>query len=412
MKPSLNVSESRIRKQFPILSRKVNGNPLVYLDNGATTQKPSSVLDAMDSFYKTSYANVHRGIHTLSEEATVKYEHAHENVAKFIGAKSMREIIFTRGTTESFNLLSRMLTQNLSRGDEIIVTQAEHHSNLVPWQQLAIQKGLKLSFVPLHAKTGELDWLAFEKMLSKKTKVVSLHHVSNVLGSISPLKKISKLVHDAGALLSVDAAQSVARLPIDVSRMGIDFLAFSGHKMYGPTASGVLYGREDLLSSYEPVFYGGDMVREVTLNNSTWSDLPWKFEPGTPPIVESTGLSAAVDFLRGFPFEDIYSHEKKLLSHTLNAFSALKGVTVYGPSSPSSRAGVIAFNVKNVHAHDLSSLLNEDGIAIRAGHHCAMPLMNVLNIPASARASFGVYNTKEDVDALVRGVAKAQKIFG
>lgn len=407
-----SFNETAIRKQFPILSRKINGKPLVYLDNGATTQKPQSVLTAMDSFYKTSNANVHRGIHTLSEEATVKYEHAHRNVGDFIGASSFREIIFTRGTTESFNMLSRMLTQNLQRGDEIILTQAEHHSNLVPWQQLAAQKGLKLSFIPLNTKTGELNWPAFEKMLSKKTKVVSLAHVSNVLGSIAPLKKISKLVHDTGAVLSVDAAQSVARLPIDVKRMGVDFLAFSGHKMYGPTGSGILYGRESLLADIEPVFYGGDMVREVHFAKSTWNELPWKFEPGTPSITEGIGLSAAVDFLRSLPFENIYPHEQSLMKHTLNEFSNLSGISVYGPASPSARAGVVSFNVKNVHAHDLSSLLNEDGIAIRAGHHCAMPLAGVLTIPASARASFGVYNTKDDVDALVKGIQKAQKIFG
>ncbi len=409
--PSSTLRESAVRKQFPIFSRKMNGKPLVYLDNGATTQKPLSVLAAMDSFYKTSNANVHRGIHTLSEEATIAYEHAHDNVAQFIGASSLREIIFTRGTTESFNMLSRMLTQDLKRGDEIILSQAEHHSNLVPWQQLAIQKGLKVKFVPLNQKTGELNWEVFEKMLSQKTKVVSLAHVSNVLGSIAPLKKISKLSHGAGALFCVDAAQSVARLPIDVKRMGIDFLAFSGHKMYGPTGSGVLYGREDLLSQMEPVFYGGDMVREVTFNTSTWNDLPWKFEPGTPAIAEGIGLSAAVDFLRTFPLDAIYSHEQKLLKRTLDAFSALDGISIYGPLSPSARAGVVSFNVKGVHPHDLASLLNEDGIAIRAGHHCAMPLASVLDIPASTRVSFGVYNTLSEVDALVNGIKKAQKIF-
>jgi cysteine desulfurase/selenocysteine lyase len=403
--------QARARNAFPILSRQMRGHPLVYLDNGATTQKPLSVLSAMDSFYKNSYANVHRGIHTLSEEATVAYEHAHENVANFINASSLREIIFTRGTTDSFNMLSRMLTQNFSRGDEIIVSHAEHHSNLVPWQQLAQQKGLKLSFIPYDSTTGELDWNKLEKMISKKTKVVSLTHVSNVLGFISPLKKISKLVHDHRALLSVDAAQSVARLPIDVKKMGIDFLSFSGHKMYGPTASGVLCGCEDLLSALEPVYFGGDMVREVTLNHSTWNDLPWKFEPGTPPIVESIGLSAAVDFLRRYPFEDIFPHEKKIMSHAMNGLSSLGGVTLYGPSSPAQRAGVLSFNVKNVHAHDLSSLLNEDGVAIRAGHHCAMPLMNVLNIPASARASFAVYTEKSDIDTFVESVRKAQTIF-
>ncbi|MBM3282358.1 MAG: SufS family cysteine desulfurase [Candidatus Diapherotrites archaeon] len=408
---SASSNGSRTRNLFPILSRKMRGHPLVYLDNGATTQKPSSVLSAMDSFYKKSYANVHRGIHTLSEEATVAYEHAHENVADFIGASSLREIVFTRGTTDSFNMLSRMLTQTFSRGDEIIVSQAEHHSNLVPWQQLAQQKGLKLSFIPYDSRTGELHWEKLEKMISKKTKVVSLTHVSNVLGFISPLKKISKLVHDHNALLSVDAAQSVARLPINVKKMGVDFLSFSGHKMYGPTASGVLYGREDLFSSLEPAYYGGDMVREVTLNKSTWNDLPWKFEPGTPPIVEGIGLGAAVDFLRAYPLEDIFSHEKKIMAHAMNGLSSLGNITIYGPSSPEQRAGVLAFNVKHVHAHDLSSLLNEDGVAIRAGHHCAMPLMTALNIPASARASFAVYTEKSDIDALVEGVRKAQTIF-
>lgn len=405
-------SPSSPRALFPILSRRVNGKPLVYLDNGATTQKPAAVLSAMDTFYKTSYANIHRGIHTLSEEATIQYEHAHQNVADFIGAKSQKEIVFTHGTTDSFNMLSRMLAPTLSRGDEIIISLAEHHSNLVPWQQLAREKKLKLSFIPLNKKTGELDWLAFEKMLSKKTKVVSLAHVSNVLGSISPLKQIAKLTHDAGALLSVDAAQSVARLPIDVSRMGIDFLAFSGHKMYGPTGIGVLYGRESLLSQLEPAYFGGDMVREVTINASTWNDLPWKFEPGTPPIVEGIGLNAAVDFLRAFPFEKILSHERALIKQTLDGLHNLKNAHVYGPSSPSARAGVVSFNLDHVHPHDVASLLNEDGIAIRAGTHCAMPLAHELKIPASARASFAVYNTPSDVDALLASLAKAQKIFG
>lgn len=405
-------SSSPQRAKFPILSRRINGKPLVYLDNGATTQKPASVLSAMDTFYKTSYANIHRGIHTLSEEATIQYEHAHQNVADFIGAKSMKEIVFTHGTTDSFNMLSRMLAPTLSRGDEIIISHAEHHSNLVPWQQLAREKKLTLSFIPLNKKTGEIDWTAFEKMLSKKTKVVSLTHVSNVLGSISPLKKLSKLTHDAGALLSVDAAQSVARLPLDVSRAGVDFLAFSGHKMYGPTGIGVLFGRESLLSQLEPAYFGGDMVREVTLSASTWNDLPWKFEPGTPPIVEGIGLNAAVDFLRSFPFEKILPHERALIKQTLDGLHNMKNVHVYGPSSPSARAGVVSFNLKNVHPHDVASLLNEDGIAIRAGTHCAMPLARELNIPASARASFAVYNTPSDVDALLASLAKAQKIFG
>ena len=409
---SKSFDELRIRNQFPILSRKINGKPLVYLDNAATTQKPQSVLSAMDSFYQTSNANVHRGIHTLSEEATVQFEHAHENVGKFIGAASMREIIFTRGTTESFNLLARMLSQDMNKGDEIFLTQAEHHSNLVPWQQKALKKGFNVKFVPLNKETGELDWSALEKMLSKKTKVVSLAHVSNVLGSIAPLKQLSKLAHDAGALVCVDAAQSVARLPIDVKRLGIDFLAFSGHKMYGPTGSGVLYGREDLLNTLEPVFFGGDMVREVTFNTSTWNDLPWKFEPGTPAIAEGIGLSAAVDFLRDISLSVIHLHEQKLLKHVQNELSTLKGISIYGPLRSTNRAGVVSFNVNHVHPHDLASLLNEDGIAIRAGHHCAMPLAGVLDIPASARASFGVYNTLAEVDALVQGIKKAQKIFG
>ncbi len=402
--------EQNIRKQFPILSRKVLGKPLVYLDNAATTQKPLSVLNAMDDFYRMHNANVHRGIHSLSEEATVAYEHAHENVAKLIHAKSMAEIIFTRGTTDSFNMLAHMIEPELKQGDEILISEVEHHSNLVPWQQLAKRKKLVLKFIPYSPKLKSLDFSHVDKLITSKTKLVSITHVSNMLGCISPIEKIAKLAHAKGALFAVDAAQSIARIQIDVQKLGVDFLAFSGHKMYGPTGIGVLYGKKDLLSRMSPAYFGGDMVREVSFLDATWNDLPWKFEAGTPPIAEGIGLSAAVDFIRKIGYSQITLHEKTLLKYAQSALSSIKGAEIYGPS-PNQRAGVISFNVKKVHAHDLASLLNENGVAIRAGHHCTMPLHGLLKIPASARMSVGVYNTKEEIDTLVERVRLAQGIF-
>lgn len=406
------VNVSRIRKEFPILSRKVGKKPLVYLDNAATTQKPLLVLLAMDSYYRMSNANVHRGIHRLAEEATLAYEHAHQNVADFIHASSMKEIIFTRGTTDSLNMLARMLASKVKKGDEILVSQMEHHSNLVPWQQLVHSKGATLRFIPVSPKTGLLNLSSLSRLITRRTKIVSIPHVSNVLGTIVPVKEIVKRAHDVGALVVLDAAQSVPHLALDVKKLGVDFACFSGHKMYGPTGIGVLYGKESLLNELEPVSFGGEMVREVTYQNATWNDLPWKFESGTPPIAEGIGLSAAVDFLRKVGMDSVRAHEKTLLAHAYKRLSSMKGISVYGPSSIADRSGVLAFNVKGIHPHDVAAWLNEDGVAVRAGHHCAMPLSKLLGIPSSARLSVGVYNTKEEIDVLVESLARAQVVFG
>ncbi len=412
MNQSLRLTKKvSIREEFPILSRKVNGVPLIYLDNAATTQKPESVLQSLDHFYRSQNANVHRGIHRLAEEATLAYENAHEKVAQFIGAKSMKEIVFTRGTTDSFNMLARMLEPLLKKGDEIVVSQIEHHSNLVPWQQLALRTQAKLKFIPLDKKSCNLDLSDLKKIITPQTKIVSVTLVSNVLGSVVPVQKLSRAVHQVGALIAVDAAQAMAHIPVDVNELECDFLCFSGHKMYGPTGIGVLYGKESLLQRLNPVSFGGEMVREVYFDKATWNSLPWKFEAGTPPIAEGIALGEAIDFLRGKGLSKIRAHEKSLILHAFSQLKKIKGIKIYGPSLPEEHVGVIAFNVKGIHAHDVASLLNEDGIAVRAGNHCAMPLMELLGVSASARASFGIYNTEKEVDALVESVKKAQKIF-
>lgn len=406
----LNVS--RIRKDFPILSRKVGKKPLVYLDNAATTQKPLSVLHAMDAYYRSSNANVHRGIHRLAEEATLAYEHAHTNVGDFIRASSMEEVVFTRGTTDSLNMLARMLAPSVRKGDTILVTQMEHHSNLIPWQQLAKAKKAHLRFIPVGVRSGLLDLSTLDRLITPRTKVVALPHVSNVLGTINPLSEIVSRAHAAGAVVVLDAAQSVPHLPVDVKKSKVDFAAFSGHKMYGPTGVGVLYGRSSSLSELEPVVFGGEMVREVSYRDASWNDLPWKFEAGTPPIAEGIGLSAAVDYLRKLGMDSIRAHEKSILSYAYKRLSSMRGVSLYGPSSVANRSGVLAFNVKGIHPHDVAAWLNEDGVAVRAGHHCAMPLSHLLQIPSSSRLSVGVYNTKGEMDILADSLVRAQHVFG
>ncbi len=402
--------ETAIRKQFPILSRKIGKHPLVYLDNAATTQKPLSVIQAMDDYYSHTNANIHRGIHQLAEESTRDFESARERTASFLGVSS-REIIFTRGTTDSINQLARMLSPIIKRGDEIVITQLEHHSNLVPWQQLAKQKGALLRFIPLSKTTGQLSLASLSKIITSKTKIVSLTHVSNVLGSISPVKEIVARAHEVGAFVVLDAAQSVGHLPLSLSKLDVDFAAFSSHKMYGPTGIGVLYGKESLLSSLEPVVFGGEMVRDVSFDFATWNDLPWKFEPGTPPIAEAIGLGAAVDFLQKYSRDAIRSHEKKLLRRAYEGLSSLDGVSVFGPQDIVHRSGVVSFSVKNVHPHDVAALLNEQGIAVRAGHHCAMPLTQLLGVPSTSRASVGIYTTSAEIDSLLVSVKRAHSIF-
>lgn len=394
----------KVKEDFPILQKPMNGKPLVYLDSSATSQRPRQVLEAMNLFYENKNANVHRGIYRLSEEATVAYEEAHTTVGAFIGA-AMEETIFTKNTTESLNLLAYSLTKKLEKGDEIMLTQMEHHSNLVPWQQLAQERGLTVRFLPV-SKDGELPQ---DLQLSNKTKIVSVTHMSNVLGTINPVKEIAKQAHDAGAVCVVDAAQSVPHFPVDVQALGVDFLAFSGHKMLGPTGIGVLYGKKHLLEGMDPFLYGGDMIREVTFEQTQFNDLPWKFEAGTPNIAEAVGLAAAVDYLKKLGMDKVFAHEQSLTQYAFERLEPL-GVTIHGPP-PGNRGGVLSFSVPGIHPHDLSTLLDQDGIAIRGGHHCAMPLMGVLGVTGTARASLYLYNTKDDIDRLAESIEKAKKVF-
>lgn len=404
-KTLLNVE--KIQKDFPILNIKVHGKPLVYLDNSATSQKPLQVINAVDDFYKNYNANIHRSIHKLGELATLAYEEAHKKVSSFINAE-FEETIFTKSTTEALNLLAYSLTENLKAEDEIIISQMEHHSNFVPWQQIAKKKNMKLNFIEID-KEGKLNLGQFDDLLNEKTKIVSLTHVSNVLGTINPVEEIAKIIKEkSNAYFIIDAAQSVPHMPVDVKKINCDFLAFSGHKMLGPTGIGVLYGKKELLETMPPFLYGGEMIKEVTFESTKFNDLPWKFEAGTANIAQGIGLGAAVDYLNNIGMENIMKHGKELSSYCYERLSEIEEVEIYGPKE---RGALVAFNIKNVHAHDTSTILDSEGIAIRAGHHCAMPLASVLGIVASARASFYIYNTKEEIDKLVEGIHKVIKIF-
>ena len=398
----------KLRKDFPILSVKVHGKPLIYLDNAATSQKPKSVIDAVKDYYENYNANIHRSIHTLGEEATAAYEQAHKKVSDFINA-DFEEVIFTKNTTESINLLAYSLTQGLKPADEIVISQMEHHSNFVPWQQLALKRGLKLKFIEIN-KDGILNNESIQKNINKKTKIVSLTHISNVLGTVNDVKEIGKIAHENNALFVVDGAQSVPHMPVDVKKLDCDFMAFSGHKMLGPTGIGALYGKKELLREMGPFLYGGEMIKEVKFENTKFNDLPWKFEAGTMNIAEAIGFGAAIDYLNKIGMENIESYEKELVEYTYEKLSEIKEIEIYGPSAEK-RSGLVAFNIKGVHAHDTSQILDGEGIAIRAGHHCAMPLHSVLGIAASARASFYLYNTKEEIDKLAEGIKKVIKVF-
>tara|TARA_Y100000310_G_scaffold341089_1_gene439067 strand:- start:7720 stop:8931 length:1212 start_codon:yes stop_codon:yes gene_type:complete len=398
----------KIRKDFPILDVKVHGKPLVYLDSAATSQKPKVVIDAVKDYYENYNANIHRSIHKLGEEATKAYEEAHKKVSDFINA-DFEEVIFTKSTTESLNLLAYSLTNNLKEGDEIVISVAEHHSNFVPWQQLALKKNLKLKFIEIN-KDGTLNEESIKESITEKTKIVSVTHVSNVLGTVNDVKEIAKIAHENNALLIVDAAQSVPHMKVDVKDLGADFLAFSGHKMLGPTGIGVLYGKKELLEKMDPFLYGGEMIKEVTFENTKFNDLPWKFEAGTMNIAQGIGLGAAIDYLNQIGMENIENYEKELVKYAMEKLSEIKEVEIYGPSADK-RSGLIAFNIKGVHAHDTAQILDGEGIAVRAGHHCAMPLASKLGIAASARASFYLYNTKEEVDKLIEGIKKVIKVF-
>lgn len=405
------MNAAEIRKQFPILNQEVNGHPLVYLDSAATSQKPQVVIDAIDKYYREYNSNVHRGVHTLGTRATDGYEGAREKVRKFINASATEEIIFTKGTTASLNLVAASYGRsNIQKGDEIVISMMEHHSNIIPWQQLAIQTGAALKYIPLQ-EDGTISLDEARKVITPNTKIVSIMHVSNVLGVINPIKELAEIAHENGAVMVVDGAQGAPHIKIDVQDMNCDFYALSGHKMCGPTGIGVLYGKKHLLEEMPPVEFGGEMIDFVDLYDSTWKELPWKFEGGTPIIAGAIGLGAAIDFLESIGLENIEQHEHKLAAYSLKRMSEIEGLTIYGPMDASKRAGVVTFNLEDVHPHDVATVLDAEGIAVRAGHHCAQPLMRWLKASATARASFYLYNTEDDIDRLVEGLVKTKEYF-
>jgi cysteine desulfurase/selenocysteine lyase len=409
--PTTELNIEKIRADFPVLEREVRpGIPLVYLDSAATSQKPRQVIQSVVDFFEHSNANIHRGIHTLAEEATMKYEAARVAIAEFIGAPSPRQIIFTRNATESINLVARSWGRtNLKSGDVVLLTEMEHHSNLVPWHILSDEIGIKLEFIPVTPR-GLLDLDEYRRLLELSPRLVAFTHMSNVLGTINPAKEIIRLAHEAGAVALVDGAQSVPHFKVDVQDLEADFLAFSGHKMCGPTGIGVLFGRKELLEAMPPFLGGGDMIKRVKLRSFSPNELPYKFEAGTPAIAEAVGLGAAVDYLETVGMDAIADHERKIVSYALERLEEIPGVTVFGPPAEE-KGGVASFVVDGIHAHDVSQVLDRDGVAIRAGHHCAMPLHEKFDVPATARASFYLYNTMEEVDKLVEAIYKVRILF-
>jgi cysteine desulfurase/selenocysteine lyase len=400
-----------IRADFPILDRQVHGKKLVFLDSAASSQKPRQVIDAMDEYYRRSHANVHRGVHVLSEEATDLYEAARKKVARFIGAKSSREVIWTRNATEAINLVAYSWGRvNLHEGDEIIATEMEHHANIVPWQLLAKEKGATLRYIPV-TDNGTLRLEQLDQFLTPRARLVAITQMSNVLGTINPVKDIAERAHAVGALCLVDGAQSVPHMPVNVQDLGCDFMAFSGHKMCGPTGIGVLWGRRVLLESMPPFLSGGDMIRRVTFEGAEWNDLPNKFEAGTPAIAEAIGLGVAVDYLTGLGMEAVRAHEKETVAYALERLVEVPGLRLYGPADPELRGGLATFTLDGIHPHDLATILDAEGIAVRAGHHCAMPLHLKLGLPATTRASFYIYTLPEEIDALVESLYHAKKIM-
>ncbi len=400
-----------IKSYFPILNQEVNGHPLVYLDSAATSQKPIPVMEAMRKYYELDNSNVHRGVHTLGNRATDLYEGARDKVRKFINANSTKEVIFTRGTTTSLNTVaSGYARQTLQEGDEIVISYMEHHSNIIPWQQVAKEKGAVLKYLDLEAD-GTISLDTVRKTITPKTKIVSVMMVSNVLGTINPVKEIAKIAHENGAIMVVDGAQAVPHMKVDVQDIDCDFLAFSGHKMCGPTGIGVLYGKQAILENMEPIEFGGEMIDFVGLYDSTWKELPWKFEGGTPIIASAIGLGAAIDFLTEIGLENIEAYEHKLAAYAMDQMSSIDGLAIYGPRDADKRCGLVTFNLADVHPHDVATVLDMNGIAVRAGHHCAQPLMKWLQVTATARASFYMYNDEADIDALVAGLRAAKEYF-
>lgn len=399
------------REDFPILNQKVNDENLVYLDNAATTQKPQAIINDIDKFYQHDNANVHRGVHTLAERSTEQFEAARVKIQKFINAQHSDEIIYTKGTTDALNIIARSFgEENIHEGDEIVISYLEHHSNLIPWQQLAIKKHATLKYIELD-KDGFVDLEDAKKKITDKTKIVSIAHVSNVLGVINPVKELASLAHMHGAVMVVDGAQSVPHMPVDVQDLDCDFLAFSGHKMLGPTGIGVLYGKEALLNAMPPVDYGGEMINFVHLYETSWNDLPWKFESGTPNIAGAIVLGDAVDYLEKIGMQNIFDYENKLVAYVLPKLLKIDDLIVYGPHDPKKHTSVISFNLKDLHPHDLATGLDMEGVAVRAGHHCAQPLMGYLGVNATARASFYFYNTVEDADTLVKSIVATKEFF-
>lgn len=398
-----------LQRDFPILDQIVNDEPLVYLDNAATTQKPTQVLEAIAAYYEKDNANVHRGVHTLAERATAAYEAARERVCSFIHAASTKEVLFTRGTTTGLNWVARYAESVLQPGDEVLISVMEHHSNIIPWQEACKKTGARLIYAYL--KDGMLDLADFRSKLTEKTRFVALVHVSNVLGVVNPIKEIAELVHQANALLVVDGAQSVPHMKIDVQDLDVDFFAFSGHKMLGPTGIGVLYGKEGLLERMSPVEFGGEMIDFVYEQEATWKELPWKFEAGTPNIAGAIGLAVAIDYLDKIGMETVHQYEQELIAYVFPRLQAVEGLTIYGSEDLTQRSGVISFNLAGLHPHDVATALDYEGVAVRAGHHCAQPLLSYLGVAATVRASFYLYNTKADCDKLVEALQKTKEFF-
>src|SRR5215510_14370970 len=407
--PVLDLEITAVRKDFPALDQRVHGKPLVYLDNAATTQKPRAVIDAVDRFYRLDYSNVHRGVHELSARATKAYESARGSVRRFINAANEREIIFVRGTTEAFNLVASSYGRShLNAGDEILISALEHHSNIVPWQLLCEQIGTRLVVAPIN-DTGELMLEEFERRLTPKTGLIAIAHVSNALGTILPVREIIRMAHANNVPVLVDGAQAVSHFGIDVRELGCDFYAFSGHKVFGPTGIGVLYGREDLLDRMPPYQGGGDMIRSVTFEKTLYNDLPYKFEAGTPHVAGAIGLGSAIEYLSGLGMDNVASHEHELLDYGTDLLRSISGLRLIGTAHE--KAAVLSFVLEGIHPHDVGTVLDREGIAIRTGHHCAMPLMERFGVPATARASLAVYNTREEIDTLVAGIQKVKEVF-